>query len=65
MNLLAPITTKPWGKHIPQLADVPSPSQEMRDSELLFNEPKYIRFDEGGLHTLENAGLQLKVGVYE
>lgn len=65
MNLLAPITTKPWGKHIPQLADEPSPSQDMRDSELLFNEPKYIRFDDGGLHTLEKAGLQLKVGVYE
>jgi adenylylsulfate reductase subunit B len=65
MNLLAPITTKPWGKHIPQLADMPAPSQEMRDSELLFNEPKYIRFDDGGLYTLEDAGLKLKVGVHE
>jgi adenylylsulfate reductase, subunit B len=25
----------------------------MRDSQLLFNEPKYIRMDDGGLHTLE------------
>jgi adenylylsulfate reductase subunit B len=63
MNLLAPITTKPWGKHIPNLADVPAPSQEMRESQYLFNEPKYIRFDDGGLHTLESAGLKLQAGV--
>ena len=65
MNLLAPITTKPWGKHIPQLADAPPPSQEARDSQFLYNEPKYIRFDDGGLHTLDAAGLKLKTGVYE
>jgi adenylylsulfate reductase subunit B len=65
MDLLAPITTKPWGKHIPQLADVPPPSDEMRNSQYLFNEPKYIRFDDGGLHTLESNKLQLKTGVYE
>jgi adenylylsulfate reductase subunit B len=64
MDLLAPITTKPWGKHIPKLADVSSPSQEMRDSQLLYNEPKYIRLDDGGLHTLESNGLILKEGVY-
>ena len=64
MELLAPITTKPWGKFIPQLADEAAPSQEMRDSHLLFNEPKYIRLDEGGLHTLESNGLTLKAGVY-
>lgn len=64
MNLLAPITTKPWGKHIPQLKDVPGPSKEMRGSQLLYNEPKYIRLDDGGLHTLESNGLKLKEGVY-
>jgi adenylylsulfate reductase subunit B len=64
MELLAPITTKPWGSATPKLADVPAPSKEMRDSELLFNEPKYIRMDEGGLHTLESNGLTLKKGVY-
>ncbi|AAZ98236.1 adenylylsulfate reductase, beta subunit [Thiobacillus denitrificans ATCC 25259] len=64
MELLAPITTKPWGKHIPQLADVPAPSQAMRDSQLLFNEPKYIRLDEGDLHTLASNGLVMKEGVY-
>lgn len=64
MELLAPITTKPWGKHIPQLRDVPAPSKQMRDSELLYNEPKYIRFDDGGLHTLESSKLKMKAGVY-
>ena len=64
MDLLAPITTKPWGKHIPQLREVPGPSKEMRNSQLLFNEPKYIRMDQGGLHTLESNGLKFKAGVY-
>jgi adenylylsulfate reductase subunit B len=64
LNLLAPITTKPWGKHIPKLKEETGPSQEQRDSQLLFNEPKYIRMDEGGIHTLEDAGLKMKAGVY-
>jgi len=36
----------------------------MRDGELLYNEPKYIRMDDGGLRTLEAAGLKLRKGVY-
>jgi adenylylsulfate reductase subunit B len=36
----------------------------MRDSQLLYNEPKYIRLDDGGLHTLQSAGLKMKKGVY-
>ena len=63
-NFLSPITTKPWGTCIPKLKDVPAPSKEMRDSELLYNEPKYLRMDEGGLHTLESNGLKMKQGVY-
>ena len=63
MNLLAPITTKPWGKHIPKLADAPEPSQEMRDSQLLYSEPEYIRMDDGDIHTLESNGLKMKVGI--
>jgi adenylylsulfate reductase subunit B len=63
MNLLAPITTKPWGKHIPQLKDAPAPSNEQRDSQLLFNEPKYIRFDDGDLNTLKSNGLKMIPGV--
>ena len=63
MELLAPITTKPWGSGTPQLRDVEAPTQEQRDSQHLFNEPKYIRFDEGDVHTLESNGLKMKVGV--
>jgi len=64
MELLAPITTKPWGKFIPDLAKVDAPTDEMRSSHLLFNEPEYIRKDEGDLHTLESNGQKLKEGVY-
>ena len=64
MDLVAPITTKPWGTGIPELSEVPGPTQEQRDSQLLYNEPKYIRLDEGGLHTLESNGLKMKAGVY-
>jgi adenylylsulfate reductase subunit B len=63
MNLLAPITTKPWGTAIPKLADAPEPSQEMRDSQLLYSEPKYIRMDDGDIHTLKSNGLKMKAGV--
>ena len=63
LNLLAPITTKPWGKHIPKLAEAPEPSQEMRDSQLLYSEPKYIRMDDGDIHTLKSNGLKMKAGV--
>lgn len=64
MELLAPITTKPWGSATPNLADLPAPSKEMRDGELLSFEPKDIRMDTGGLRSLKDAGLELKEGVY-
>jgi adenylylsulfate reductase subunit B len=64
LNLLAPITTKPWGTAIPQLKDEAGPTQEARDSQLLFSEPKYIRMDDGDIHTLESNGLKMKSGVY-
>ncbi len=64
LNLLAPITTKPWGTGFPQLKDEAEPTQEMRKSQLLFNEPKYIRMDDGDIHTLESNGLTMKSGVY-
>jgi adenylylsulfate reductase subunit B len=35
----------------------------MRDGELLYSEPKYIRMDEGGLRSLAAAGLKLTTGV--
>ena len=64
MELLAPITTKPWGSATPNMADLPAPSKEMRDGELLSFEPKDIRMDTGGLRSLKDAGLALKEGVY-
>jgi adenylylsulfate reductase subunit B len=63
-TFLSPITTKPWGTGYPKFADEPEPTKEMRDGELLYSEPKYIRMDEGDLHTLESNGLKLKAGVY-
>ena len=63
-NFLSPITTKPWGSAIPELANEPEPTEEMRESQLLFNEPKYIRFDDDGLHTLKSNKLKFKEGVY-
>lgn len=64
LELLAPITTKPWGKFIPKLAEVAGPTDSMRNSQLLYNEPKYVRMDDGGLHTLESNGLKMKQGVF-
>jgi len=63
MDLLAPITTKPWGSGTHVLRDETPPTQEQRDSQNLFNEPKYIRFDEGEVHTLKSNGLKMKKGV--
>ena len=62
-NFLSPITTKPWGTAIPKLAEVPAPSKEMRDSQLLYSEPKYIRMDDGELHTLKSNGLKMTKSV--
>ena len=63
-NFLSPITTKPWGSGTPDLKKVDGPSAEQRDSQHLFNEPKYIRLDDGDVHTLESNGLTMKSGVY-
>jgi len=43
---------------------VPGPSKEMRESQNLFNEPKYIRMDDGDIHTLASNKLKMKLGVY-
>ncbi len=64
MELLAPITTKPWGTGLPKFDEMAAPSQEMRNSELLCFEPKDIRMDDGALRSLKFAGLALKEGVY-
>ena len=51
MSLLAPITTKPWGKRqsLSCLMCRKLPSQEMCDSQLLVQRAKvYVRMDDGG-----------------
>jgi len=63
-DLLAPITTKPWGTAIPNLKEVPPPANDQRESQLLYNEPKYIRLDDGGLRTVADTGAKFKEGVY-
>ena len=42
---------------------MPAPSQEQKDSQHLYNEQKYLRFDEGDLHTLKSNGLKMVPGV--
>ena len=60
-NFVSPITTKPWGKHIPKLAELEIPDKEALDSELLCFEPDLLNVDTG-LPTLKKE--QLKQGVY-
>ena len=60
-NFVSPITTKPWGKHIPKLAELEIPDKEALDSELLCFEPDLLNIDTG-LPTLKKE--QLKQGVY-
>jgi adenylylsulfate reductase, subunit B len=64
MDLVAPITTKPWGTGFPKLTEEPAPSKDVRTGQLLYKEPKYIRMDDGDIRTLKTAGLKLKAGVY-
>ena len=63
MDLLAPITTVPWGSGQPELKNVPAPGNDHVASQHLYNEPKYIRMDEAPVHTLESNGLEIKKGV--
>ena len=60
-NFVSPITTKPWGKHIPKLAELEIPGKEALDSQLLCFEPDLLNVDTG-LPTLRKE--QLKQGVY-
>ena len=46
-NFESPITTKPWGKYIPKLAEVEEPTEEAINSQLLFDEPKGLNIDTG------------------
>jgi adenylylsulfate reductase subunit B len=61
-NFVSPITTKPWGKYIPKLAEKNIPTKNDLNSQLLYNEPKYLKID-GGLPEMNKVG-KLKQGVY-
>ncbi|MCP4070875.1 MAG: adenylyl-sulfate reductase subunit beta [Hyphomicrobiales bacterium] len=60
-NFVSPITTKPWGEGIEDLADLNVPDEEALNSQLLAYEPDVLGY-EGGVRTLKKG--QLKQGVY-
>jgi adenylylsulfate reductase subunit B len=62
-NFLSPITTKPWGTAIPELAKLPVPKKEEHSDDFLCYEPAAFNQDEG-MHTLATNGLKFKEGVY-
>ena len=39
-NFVSPITTKPWGKFIPKLAEGDKPRQGEMNSQVLYSEPE-------------------------
>ena len=60
-DFVSPITTKPWGEAIPELAKLPEPSQEEVDSQHLCYEPDALNI-ERGLPTIDKS--KFKQGVY-
>ena len=60
-NFVSPITTQPWGKMIPKLAELQVPDQEALDSELLCYEPDALNI-ETGLPVIDKE--KFKQGVY-
>ena len=60
-NFVSPITTKPWGKHIPKIAELELPDKKAFDSQLLSYEPDALNI-KTGLPVLEKE--RLKQGVY-
>ena len=60
-NFVSPITTKPWGKFIPKLAEGNKPNQEEINSQLLYTEPKGLNVDTS-LPTISKDSF--KKGVY-
>ncbi|MCZ6722298.1 MAG: adenylyl-sulfate reductase subunit beta, partial [Gammaproteobacteria bacterium] len=60
-NFVSPITTKPWGEAIPRLADLPVPSEEELNSQLLCFEPDALNIEQG-LPMMDKS--KFKQGVY-
>ena len=60
-DFVSPITTKPWGKYIPKLAEKEKPNKEALDSQLLYSEPKGLNIDTGLPEMIKE---KFKQGVY-
>jgi adenylylsulfate reductase subunit B len=60
-DFVSPITTKPWGKFIPKLADGDKPNQGEINSQRLYTEPEGLNID-GELPVVPKESF--KKGVY-
>jgi adenylylsulfate reductase subunit B len=60
-NFESPITTKPWGEFIPNLAEKELPTEDEINSELLYLEPNGLNIDTG-LPKMKK--MKFKQGVY-
>ena len=60
-DFVSPITSKPWGSAIPKVADLPAPTEEEINSQLLCYEPGGLNVEKG-LPTRDKS--TFKQGVY-
>ena len=60
-DFVSPITTKPWGKFIPKLAEGEKPSDDEINSQMLYTEPNGLNID-GKLPSISKD--TFKKGVY-
>ena len=60
-NFVSPITTKPWGEYIPKLSEKELPTNEEKNSQLLYSEPNGLNIDTG-LPKMNKS--KFKQGVY-
>lgn len=60
-NFVSPITTQPWGQKIPRLAELPGPTDQDLESQLLWSEPDALNIDTGLPVIPKN---KFKQGVY-
>jgi len=60
-DFVSPITTKPWGKYIPKLAEADNPNQGDMQSQILYNEPHGLNTDKD-LPAIDKSSF--KKGVY-
>jgi adenylylsulfate reductase subunit B len=67
-SFVSPITTKPWGKFIPKLAEKDVPNKDAHDNNRLYGEPTYLKtgkvpVSDTGVPLMAKVG-KLKQGVY-